>query len=247
VSKNSILVDFYNLELSELPGLEGRSAPIEDRARIIEFFEQHAPRVVRYRTADELKRHIETHFGSVIDISRADFVGSLGHYEWRRKESWFDSNVQNFYSWHKLVHEILDAHLEGEAVSKRHLALVSGFADDVRVTLFGKDRNGNYFGSANAPQVMDQEKYSFGETKIPIASDHSDVSKVKLGLGGMKYNFFREILDLWNGNISVGKCALSGCGRVFLLGSGRYRKKYCIDAHRVRAFRQRKAAQAASE
>lgn len=58
---------------------------------------------------------------------------------------------------------------------------------------------------------------------------------------------YKWVMDLPSRNLELGRCALEGCDHIFTHGSGRYRKKYCSDAHRVRAFRQRKASQAASK
>ena len=118
----SILVDFYNLDLdTKNLSVFDWHTPEADREKILDFFEKHAKEVLRYQTAEEIEALKKS-------VNPPVMVGTLGHFELRRKQSWFDSNAINFYADYNRIHQLSDLYLEGKEIPKYIIAWIHSLA-----------------------------------------------------------------------------------------------------------------------
>ena len=205
----SILTDFYNLDLN-LTGITeaGWRTPEVDREKIVDFFKEHASSVLKYRTAAEIEAP-QKPLG-------AEMIGTLGYFEYRRKQSWFDSDAFNFYvNDYQWVQRIIDSYLE-EKTHEGTVAFITSLLQDVRMfTTIKSKKEGREYGSANAPKPINYQDYSWNTRIGTITTTSSDSSKVQLNLGGLYFKLHNEFLSLLNGESEVRKCEANDCQLLF--------------------------------
>lgn len=242
----SVLVDFYNLSLT------GNAR--KDKPEILQFFERHAPEVVRQDITNTISQgHTLSEHpkpATVLSIKAPDpsLFGTLGAFEYFQEKSWFDHpDTVNFYGLHKLVHRVVDNYLSNEDLPRDLFAWVGSLPENIYINLIAVSSEGERHGTVTLPKSVKRSKYSFDET----IAQHSKLSfspgkqmESPLNLGGMKFRLFRDILSLWNGEMELQRCTFGGskrnppCKNVFIVGNRkRYCSKRCYDkARRYRRF-----------
>jgi hypothetical protein len=224
----SVLTDFYNLDLDLADITEPNwRTPEADRYKIVEFFGKHAPEVVKYRTAAEIeaaKKPLGT-----------EIIGTLGYFEHRTKQSWFDFNI-DFYSDYQWVHRIIDSYLEGKTHDGT-LAFLNFLLEDVKqFTTITSKKDKREYGSANAPKPINYKDYYWGNRIGTIKTTSSNPSKVRVNLGGLRFKLRNELLALLNGKIEVRKCEAEDCKNIFIPTPRGKEQRYCRMRCRKRSY-----------
>jgi hypothetical protein len=221
----SILTDFYNLDLDLADITEPNwRTPEADRYKIVEFFGKHAPEVLRYQTAGEIEAP-QKPLG-------AEIIGTLGYFEYRRKQSWFEKDAFNFYVDYKRLRELVGFYFEAKLRGTKpneipnHIdAWIRSLPDDVRIRahrMEGKDG-----------------KVSYAEHLVAITSTSSDPLKVQVALGKMRYQLCREIISLVNGETEIRKCEAYDCEKIFIPTLRGKEQLFCSERCRNRIAQKR--------
>lgn len=244
--RRSVLVDFYNLPLT------GNAR--KDKQEILKFFGRYAPEVARQDISDVISQGYtlsdDPKPATVLSINKDSpiTIGTLGVFDFFQDKSWLDSSdTRNFYGLYRLIHRVVDNYLGEKQIPRDLFQKVSELTDNISIGLIAVSSEGERLGSATIPKSFNRSEYSFNETitmqtGMVISVDGHITSP--LNLGGMKLRLFRDILELWNGEIKLQKCTFAGstrnppCKNVFLVGNRkRYCSKKCYDkARRYRRF-----------
>jgi len=222
VLMKSVLVDFYNLWLNldavkefevKRGEIQNWHTPEADRKKMLELFERHAPEI----------------------LDSAEIIGTLGYFEHRTKQSWFDFNI-DFYHDYEWVHRIIDSHLE-EKTHDGTLAFLNFLLRDVRMfTQITSKKDGRKYGGANAPKQIDRKDYVWGDRIGTIRTTSRDPSKVRLNLGGLRFKLRNEFLALLNDEIEVRKCDAEDCENIFIPTPRGKEQRYCSMRCRKRSY-----------
>jgi hypothetical protein len=214
--KSMVLVDFYNLELnlSKISEPNWRT-PEADRPKIMSFFAKHAPEVLKFRTEAEIE---------VIPKPADAGLGTLGYFEFRRKQSWFDSDGFNFYADYKRIHELIDLYLEGKEIPENLDAWIRSLPSDVRIGAHRVDGKGGKV---------------YAEHLVAIISTSSDPLKVQVALGKMRYQLWRDILSWLNGETEIRKCSAKDCEKIFIPTLRGKEQLFCSERCRNRIAQKR--------
>ena len=222
--KDNILVDLYNLQLTENPE--------QDRDMIIEFFKRADPNLTKYLTAKATE-----------GITDSSITGSLGWFEKIFGMSWFETeDTKDFYDLWKFAKEIIDTYLNDKPITQWQYDQVENLLEYAKPKLRLKDKaTGKFLESI--PESFELGKYEFDQglsvTLGKIAIDQG-IQDTILTLGLLKYRFFVAIQQLMNGKVKIKKCGFGECDRVFIAYTSGHEQIYCQNNHRQKAFTAKK-------
>ncbi len=217
----SILTDFYYLELdlSAITESDWRSpwrTPEADRPKILEFFEKHAPKVLKYQTAEEIKA-----LPKPIDV--IEYSGTLGAYEEANKISWFDSKDAEQFHWDYLrIRNVIDGYLKGKIPTGHLVIWEKDFANGTTPTLL----------LANNETKEAISLQNFSDSEIDLAKyigvrgqrlrGRWDLATSKVGVG-----LYDELVSLLEGKIKIQRCAADDCNKIFSPAPQGSEQKFC--------------------
>lgn len=201
-STDNILVDMYDLKLSENPEI--------DKPIIIEFFNKYSPTTTQYLTAKDTE--------GVKDMN--EFSGSLGGFEKISGKKWFQTDqVKVFYDlWH-LVKEIIDGVIKRK-LTRWQLIRVKMLLDNVKPSLVIGNKDTRILMSIGwIPQEIDPNEYEFFQSVSfdlnTISGNQGSITNV-LYISELKYDIFKAFLQLLHGEVVIRKCLAEDCQRAFI-------------------------------
>ena len=228
----SILVDFYNLELDLADFIEknwepGWRVPKEERPKILEFFGKHAPKVLKYQTAEEIKA-----LPKPIDV--LEYSGTLGAYEESHKISWFDSgDAEQFYWDYLRIRKIVNGYFIGKIPTGHLVIWEKDFANGTTPTLL----------LANNETKEAISLQNFSDSEIDLAKyigvrgqrlrGRWDLATSKVGVG-----LYDELVSLLEGEMKIQRCAAGDCNGIFTPTPQGKEQRYCSSQCRKRAWAQ---------
>jgi hypothetical protein len=233
----SILVDYYNLELDTSDKVFARGpndwkTPEEDRQKIIGFFKEHAPHVLKYQTEEELKEAI---LGNN-SFDWLEAIGTLGMYEMLNDCEWFSSwRAHHFYIDYVMLRHVVDDYLDNQETDPGSWNWINAtirLAEPVIV--FVDKRTGDVFSQADFPknEKVDLEKYA--ALRSWLIGSEKDINIRELI--GRLYN---EIIELLEGKFPLKRCAADDCNRIFHPAPQGSEQKYCSARCRNRIAQRR--------
>jgi hypothetical protein len=205
----NIIIDFHNLNLntSQLNHIKDWKTPEEDRPKILEFFEKHAPEVLKYQTAEEIENVLKEK--TITD--GLEILGTLGMYERQWKASWFETpNSYLFYGDYKLIRKVIDDYLSERKLSKGAWA---------RIIALGKAINPSLLiGNIETKEVFSFENFPFDEIDLnqytPLKA-RSVSGKWDLVVGQLIGSLYNELFELLIGKLKLNRCAADDCEKIF--------------------------------
>jgi hypothetical protein len=225
-----VLVDFYNLELnlSKISEPNWRT-PEADRPKIMAFFAKHAPEVLKYQTAAEIEAIPKP-------VNFHEIIGTLGGYELREKQNWFDSiDAVVFYRDSRLLREVVDTYLPEHKITKKLLEWVADLGEkEVVVKLLKDKEEERIFTIEEFPEEaeINLERYTYLEELSPI------IGRWKILAGELIADLHNELLKFLNGEIEVRKCEADDCDKIFTPAPQGKKQRYCSSQCRKRAWAQ---------
>lgn len=218
-SKDNILVDIYNLELTENSE--------QDKDKIIAFFRKYDPYLTKYLTAQDIENISQhtTMIGSdkeAIKVStNAEVAGSLEWFEHYEGKSWFQTDeTWYFYELWRLAKDIIKAYINNKPITQWELMRTKKLLDGIIPDLNLENKEtGVRTGIYSVPEEIEIKKYKFMQGIAYKLSESKLVdgkSKSVLNLGIIKYKLFNEIISLLNGEIEIRKCAAEDCKKIFI-------------------------------
>jgi len=238
MSKDSILVDLYNLELKEIPdSINGIDPDSQDRDLILAFLGEYAPTVARYIT------------DAVFDYTNPYMDGSEKRtFEQIKGKSYFQSDeVINFYNFYNLARNLVETNISHTETPTREPEQAVGLLSDIKHTLLLTNSEGerliirDYNRVGSIPEKIDLSQYSI-QYKLDDSGEYLfGGTRIYLTLAGLKYRLFNAIIEMWNGKIVIKKCVADGCNKLFIAyKSGRLEQIYCSKTCKMREYRKRK-------
>ena len=239
----SIIVDLYNLHLKEKPE--------EDKKQISDFLRTYTPRIFKYETGEDflssLKRDEKT--GSYATDSKV-LLETIGWYEFQFNKSWFDDNLDVFYSLYKPTQRIVDNFLDSrQSVSKEDAVWVNNLLKNIIFTLAISENQKELITFKQFPESIKMGKYTFEMTPTFRTSEINENLKesaekiIQWKFPEIEYHLFTEFISLWNNNLNLKRCAFDGgkrtkpCQNILISTRG---KEYCSKKcyNRARGIRQ---------
>jgi hypothetical protein len=224
-----ILVDLYNLELSANNiNNQNWSTPEEDRPKILDFFQQHAPNVVKYQTWKEIERELKKK--KCVDSDEMN--GTFGMYEQQFGAPWFETvNSRLFYSDYKLIRDVVDDYLNGRKLLKGAWAQLNGIGDAIKPNILISDNNtGKVFSIGN----FQYEKVDL--TRYTILKRQSVGEKWGLGVGWIVMNLYNEMIELLSGELKLQRCDANDCNKIFSPAPQGAKQRFCSEKCRHRTY-----------
>jgi len=200
--KDNILVDLYNLKLTEDSEI--------DRGAIIEFFKKYDPNLTKYLTAKDAE--------GITDF--LEMSGSLGVFEKIIGKSWFETDdTKDFYDLWYLAKEIIDGKINHE-LTQWQLIRVGMLLTNVKPSfIMGNKETRQLISTGWIPEKIDPNKYKFMQGvnfSLSKLSGNQESSEFILHLSELKYKLFKAILPFLNEEIVIRKCLAEDCQRAFI-------------------------------
>lgn len=236
--RDNILVDMYNLALTENPDkINGINPDSKDEVMILDFFKKYDPKVANY----------VTDFVFNYTNPRIDGYEKRTFKQIKGKPYFQSDQIIYFYELWNLVRKLIDSHRQHTKSPTRELERVIGLLEDIKHSLLLTDRDGhkiivreNYAYNTNIPNEIDLSQYSVQHYLDDFGEYIFGGTEIYLTLGKLKYRFYNAILEMWNNETNFGECQLEGCTNIFIIKRGGHTQKYCSDAHKAKGYRQRK-------
>ena len=207
----SVLSDFYNLGWDLKLNLGNiwrapKSDRDSDREKIIQFFERHAPEVLRYRTAAEIEALPKP-------VDGLEIIGTLGAYELYQRKSWFDSeDALPFYADNLKLRVLIDCYLKGQKFPKSLLAWVTDIAKAFTPSFLIGDNERKILHSIEMfpEEEIDLTKHAIVEGKLVEGRWNLAVHKLVEDLYG-------DIIGLIvEQKIKLRRCEAEDCDKIFV-------------------------------
>lgn len=226
----NILVACYNLELdtSQKRNRKDWKTPEKDRQKIVEFFEKYAPDVLKYKTAEEIKKA----FKENPTLDGLEVLGTLGMYEQQWEASWFETiNSWIFYGDYKLIRNVVDDYLSERKLSKGAWARIIGLGESIKPELLvGNKETKEVFSLTSFPnKIINWHQY------IPLKG-RSIGERWGLGVGYLVGMLYDEIFAFLSGDFEIHFCKAEGCNKVFRPAPQGSEQKYCSARCRNRTW-----------
>lgn len=225
----SILVDFYNFGLNFGLNLGNiwrapKAEADRDREKIIQFFERHAPEVLRYRTAAEI---------GASKPSDGSEIGTLGMYEYEYRKSWFDSvDALQFYTDNQRLRELIDCYLKGLSFPKTLLAWVTDIAKAFTPLILIGDNETKLVYSID---MLPEEEIDL--TKHTIIEGKSVKGLWNLAVYDLVSDLYGDIIGLIvEQKIKLRRCEAEDCNKIFVPTIYGSEQKYCSARCRNRTW-----------
>lgn len=238
--KRFVFIDLYNLHLAMSPVpteyQETRTSFLgrDGKEKLIEFFKDHAPNLVKYSTAKEVRRRCTTPSGEI--KVGLDEASSLGWYEFTFGVSWFESKhflllARQYQGLRKFVDEYLE-----EELSLESLLWLQRETFVRELCIFVKSPEGKVYRLPDRELSEKLKKIPLSEFEITLDWATTVVpgrlsDKIPFPyFGGIElkslfFNIYDELADLLKDKYKIDRCAKPKCCNVFL--KSRITHKYC--------------------
>jgi len=234
----SALTDFYNLGLNLKLNLGNiwrakEAEALSDREKIIQFFERHAPEVLRYRTAAEIEALPKP-------VDGLEIIGTFGAYEIYQRKSWFDSeDALQFYADNRQLRVLIDDYLKGLS-SKNLLAWVTDIAKAFTPSFLIGDNETKLVYSID---LFPEEEIDL--TKHTIIEGKAVKGLWNLAVYDLVSDLYGDIIGLIvEQKIKLRRCEASDCDKIFVPRAEgreqRFHSKTCYWRERSRKQRMQK-------
>lgn len=200
----SILTDFYNLQLSTPQEIREKYSPTlgtwhvtgKERKVILAFFAKHAPDVLKYETAEEIKA-LST------PIDAVEIIGTLGQYENDNNQSWFESDdARKFYDDYFCLRELIDCYLRDKIIPKYLTVWLNKVARSFTQTIIIGD---NETKLVYSPGMFPSNEVDLTRhTILEGTSDKTDL--YGLTLEQVRFDLFKVLLSLARHELKIDKC-----------------------------------------
>jgi len=201
--------------------------PDEERPKILEFFEKHAPKVLKYQTAEEIKALPKP-------ISVLEYFGTLGAYEESNKISWFDStDAEQFYWDYLRIRKIVDGYFQKKIPTGHLVILEKNFAKGIMPTLL--------LGNNETKEAISLQNFSDSEIDLDkYTGIRGQRLRGRWGLATVKIatGLYEGIVGLLEGEIKIQRCTASDCNGIFTPAPQGKEQRYCSSQCRKRAWAQ---------
>jgi len=217
-----VFCDFYNLELASTQSLNKRwlrdrcwPTPKEDKEKILAFFQEHAPDVLRYQKAEEIDA-LST------PIDAFEITGTLGQYEHHNKKTWFKGNdARKFYFDYSRLRALADGYLQDFKVSKGVMSWVIKFAGtfSLSVLISNKETGTQYSVSTFPEKEVDLLQHA-------ILTFQSSAGLWNLATYKLARGLFEEIEGILKGIVQIERCHAGSCDKIFIPYPKGVRQRY---------------------
>jgi len=230
-----VVCDFYNLELASTESLNKNwvrnrcwQTPEEDKEKILDFFQEHAPDVLKYQKAEEIDALSKP-------IDAFEITGTLGMYEYAHRKTWFESNdARKFYFDYSRLRALADNYLQNFKVSKAAMSWVIKFAGTFSLSvLISNKLTGTQYSVSTFPEKeVDLSRHA-------ILTGQSSAGLWNLATYELARELYKEIEGILKGIIQIDRCYAGGCDKIFIRVPGGKEQRYCSNACKQRAYRER--------
>jgi len=230
-----VVCDFYNLELASTQSLNKKwlrdrcwPTPKEDKEKILAFFQEHAPSVLRYQKAEEIDALSKP-------IDAFEITGTLGMYQYAHRKLWFKSNdARKFYFDYSRLRALADGYLQDFKVSKGVMSWVIKIAGTFSLSVLISDKQtGTQYSVSTFPEKqVDLLQHA-------ILTGQSSAGLWNLATYELARELYKEIEGILKGITQIDRCYAGGCDKIFIPAPRGKEQRYCSNACKQRAYRER--------
>ena len=253
--KQSVLVDFYNLELKDI-----EFPKAEELERIIGFFKIHAPMFLRKLTLEEKQRISELYYtrlrkqivvkGRVTDEEIVptlvrDFSDNgetffnafttFQGFEATTGIPWFFSpDYDNFIEHYFKVKMLIDSYFDNHVIPKEQMNFLKSKLNTYMDIHSKMDDARKYLNN------KDNEIVSAIITSIHT-SIPTEMGIFTFPLWGLFDMIYSEVISVLEGKLKIGRCKRKDCNNNNILlksGKGSGKRKYCLKCSNIKTYRE---------
>lgn len=220
-NKDNILVDMYGLNLTENPE--------QDRDIISEFLRKYAPAVARYLLDSDISGITPSYKG--LDVRKYRILHPDGTeyktFDEIRGESWFKSDVKDFYDLVTFTRKIIDLYFQNSILDIQDLQDIEKLLEDTESIRVLTDKNGVDVKIAQCGDKIDMSQFTFRQKLNPIFARYGGKG-IHLTLAELKFNLYNAIMQFVHGEVIIRKCH-ADCKNIYIPTPRGRNQEFCSD------------------